>query len=168
MGRPINHGSAGSRLPEQILQLVVNVDEVALGAGWDDAVGAPQEFGGGTERRLEMCLAEWGRERDVQDVRTIDVLWPDLDIALAYEGFEACCEQFSREDPLNRLIGTNVKCHLDGIRIVGAVVETGHQGNGSMLGNHQAEAQLSGDRNAVHHGVMTFALLHHGETVMRD
>src|ERR1022692_2070887 len=151
------------RLPEQVVELAVDVDEVAFRASRDDAVSAPEELRRGAERSLEVGLAERRGERDVQDVRTVVALRPDLHVALASLDFKARGQQLSCEDPLNRLVGSDVECHLDRIGIVGAVVETGHQGNGSMLGDYQAEAQLSGDRNAVHHGVLTFALSHHGE-----
>src|SRR5579859_7542433 len=68
---------AGGRLlglPEEFVELSVEVDEVAFRAPGDDPVSAAEELGRGAQRSLEVSLAERRRERDVQDVRTRRVL----------------------------------------------------------------------------------------------
>src|SRR5215467_1930176 len=55
---PLLTAAGCSGLPEQFVKLPVDVNEVALGAGRDDAVSAAEEFGSGAQRRFEMRLTE--------------------------------------------------------------------------------------------------------------
>src|SRR6266699_2406922 len=57
-------------------------------------------------------------------------------------------EQVPGEDPLHRVVRANVEGHPDRVRIPGCVVETGHERNGSVLGNHKSEPEFTGDGSA--------------------
>jgi len=52
--------------PEKIVELVVDVEELALRAFGDHVEGAGEERARRGARRLEMCLPERGRKRQVQ------------------------------------------------------------------------------------------------------
>src|SRR5262249_53719884 len=99
-------------------------------------------------RRLEVRLAEWGRQRDVQHAHPVVLAGPDPDVTLASWAGQARGQQVPREDPLHRVVRAYVEGHSDRVRIPGGVVETGHERDGPVLGNHESEPELTGDGSA--------------------
>src|ERR1700722_4726303 len=75
--------------PEQVVELGVDVDVLALVASGDDLVGPAQEGCGGGARCLKVSVTERGGQRDVQQLATVVVGRPDLDISLTGRPFKA-------------------------------------------------------------------------------
>ena len=84
---------------------------------------------------------------------------PDPDVTLTGWAGQARGKQVPREDPLHWVVRADVEGHPDRVRVPGCVVETGHERDGPVLGNHESEPELTGDGSAaVYHSSQTFAL----------
>src|SRR5260370_26552043 len=134
--------------PEQLVQFTVEVDEVTLATWGNDPEGPVQEVCYRGRRALEVRLAEWGRQGDVEHAETMIIAGPHLHVALARSPVQACREQVPGEDPLHRVVGADMEGHQDRLRVAGSVLEAGHEGNGPVFRNHKTDPELRRDRCA--------------------
>ena len=137
---------------QQLVQLTVKIDVLTFPPGRDHLERAEQEPGQRGQRGLEVGLAEWRGQGDVQHpLPGRRVRRPHADITIAGRLGHPACQQVPGEDPLNGLVHTHMKRHPDGVRILGPVVKTRRERNAIMLWNHESEAELGCDGvDAVH------------------
>jgi len=68
---------------------------------------------------------------------------PHPDIALTRGPGQARGKQIPGEDPLYRILGSDMERHPYGVRVSDAVAKASHERNGPMLRNHKTETELS-------------------------
>src|SRR5580658_4353208 len=152
-----------SGLPEQVVEFGLDIDVVAFLPGRNDLVGPLEEGRHGLSWRFEVCLAERGRQRDVQHralgVSSSDHLQaigfgaglgrgPDLHVALALPRLDPRGQQVPGEDPLNWLISAHMERHAHRVGVAAAVVQTGHKRDNRLLWDDKPETQFGRDRGA--------------------
>src|ERR1700730_14859991 len=149
------YGALGT--PEQLVEFSVEVDEVTLAPWGNDPEGPVQEVCDRRRRGLEVRLAEWGRQGDVEHAETMIIAGPHLHVALARRPGQPGREQVPGEDPLHRVVGADMEGHQDRVRVAGVVAEAGHEGDGPVFGDHKTEPELRRDScAAVHHPARPF------------
>src|SRR5262245_25242363 len=98
-----------------------------------------------------MCLAEWGRQGDVEHVLVVARGGPHPDVALAGRRLHADREQVPREEPLDRFLHADMEGHPDGVGVVIPVAQTGRQRDPAMLGDDEPEPEFCCHGSATAH-----------------
>src|SRR5215472_16296698 len=132
----------GSALTEQVVQLALQVDELAFPPRRDDLERPQQEAGERRERRLEVRLPVRRGERDVEHVPVGSHAGPDVDVSLACRAGQARGQQVPTEGPLHRVVHADVEGHPYRVRVVSPVIQTRRERNPVVLWNDEPQPQF--------------------------
>ena len=148
---------------EQVVQLRLDVDVAAFLTGGNDLISPRQERRHRLSWRLEVGLAKWRRQLDIQDLAAglvradhVEVIGfrarhrrgPHLYVSLALPRLDPRGQQVPGEDPLDWLVGADVERHAHRVGVLAAVVHAGDKRNNRLLRDNKPKTKLGRDRGA--------------------